>query len=75
MVISNTRPRPAGFDYNQPDPKKTRCMACNPDGFNRTGLRPVKWIGSSSTGQYGVPCGCKAGLKNEKSPSLPTLQK
>ncbi len=58
-------PRPEGFDFTQPDPESERCPVCNPDGRNRTGLRPTDCIGTLTTAMYGVPCEakCRHGLR------------
>jgi hypothetical protein len=62
--MSWKKPRPEGFDYTKPDLENERCSMCNPDGFNRTGLKPIKFIGATTTGAYAVRCpnGCKDGL-------------
>ena len=62
--MNYTPPRPEGFDYNKPDELKDRCMKCNPDGFNRTGLKPICLYGTSTTVALGVKCECDNGLKN-----------
>ncbi len=56
--------RPEGFDYGKPDPPEIRCRACNPDGMNRTGWKPLGYIGASTTGMFAVPCpaACRDGL-------------
>lgn len=58
------KPRPKGCDYNIPDPENDRCKVCNPDGLNRTGLKPIKWYGASTTTVIGIRCpkNCKNGL-------------
>ena len=59
------RPRPEGFDYSKPDPEGSRCLMCNPDGMNRTGLKPVAYIGASVTSAYAIRCpiiNCDKGL-------------
>lgn len=65
MTTDVERARPEGFDYTRPDPPEVRCLACNPHGMNRTGLRVVGLYGSSTTSAYGVPCEsrCNRGLR------------
>ncbi len=56
--------RPDGFDFNTPDPEEWRCPSCNHDGMNRTGWRPLGYIGSSTTTVYAVTCGhCVNGIR------------
>jgi hypothetical protein len=59
------RPRPDEFDYTQPDHLVRRCMNCNRNGMNRTGLRLIGHIGTTTTGYYGIRCEklCDNGLK------------
>ena len=58
-------PRPKGFDYTIPDPIKKRCEVCNSDGMNRTGLKPIGFLGTHTTSLYSVECPgeCVSGLK------------
>jgi len=59
------RPRPDGFDYHQPDPEDCRCIVCNLDGMNRSGLYPFAYVGSFTTLAYAIACPnalCKNGL-------------
>ena len=59
----NTKPRPEGFDYQQPDPTEQRCPNCNQNGRNRTGLVTVGLVGALTTVGYAIECGkCKNGL-------------
>lgn len=55
-------PRPDGFDYSKPDSIEIRCPKCNRDGMNRTGLRPVGYIRTTTTGAYAIKCECNNGL-------------
>jgi len=58
-------PRSEGFDYSKPDEESLRCQRCNPDGMNRTGLVPIRYIGTSTTFVAVVSCTnrlCKNGL-------------
>lgn len=59
------RPRPDGFDYNEPDPKGIRCPVCNQSGMNRTGLELVGYYSTSTMVGYASPCssGCNYGLQ------------
>ena len=57
------RPRPKGYNYKKPDPCYLRCIKCNSDGMNRTGLVPVAYIGASTTSVIGIQCVCDNGLK------------
>lgn len=59
------KPRELGFDYTQPDKEELRCLRCNPDGLNRTGLVAIGYVGASTTGMYGIKCECDDGLKKE----------
>lgn len=58
------RPRPDGWDYDIPDPEEIRCPECNPDGMNRTGLKPWGYIGTSTTSFYANRCknNCNNGI-------------
>jgi len=62
------KPRPLGTDYSKPDNDKLRCLMCNKDGFNRTGLFVLGLIGTSTTRGYGVRCpeACNNGLIGER---------
>lgn len=65
MSINYIPPRPEGFDYAIPDPIETRCMVCNSDGLNRTGWKPIDYIGALSTVAYAIDCPnrlCRLGL-------------
>lgn len=56
--------RPKDYNPKIPDPKEHRCLICNPYGFNRCGLRFVRFSGASTTTGYGVKCegkNCKDG--------------
>jgi len=46
------------------DPEESRCMECNWDGFNRTGLKPV-WLSAATTYAIAIRCpnDCDKGLK------------
>lgn len=55
-------PRLKGTDYNIPDPVDRRCPRCNSDGMNRTGLKPIAYIGACTTGVWGRKCCCDNGL-------------
>jgi len=59
------RPRPEGFNYSIPDPIAARCLECNQDGMNRTSLKPVAHMGTSTTGAWAIKCPskCDKGLK------------
>lgn len=63
------RPRPNGFDYQVPDLPELRCLICNRDGMNRTGLFPIAYMGASTTGCWAIKCVCNNGLKNLTSRS------
>jgi len=49
---------------NGPDPIDLRCKICNIDGGNRTGLKPISFVGASTTRMYGIKCpnNCDNGL-------------
>lgn len=59
------KPRPEGFDYSRPDAKRHRCVVCNEDGMNRTGLKPIRFWGACSTVAWAIRCPnkCCNGLK------------
>jgi len=67
MKDQRMSPRPEGFDYTKPDPIDVRCPICNADGLNRTGLRPVRPYGTSTTCFIGVECICDNGIKIQES--------
>ncbi len=48
--------RPKDYDPREPDPLEYRCSKCNPGGFNRTGITPLGYLGSSTTSMYGKIC-------------------
>jgi hypothetical protein len=66
--------RPDGFDYSTPDPEEVRCMTCNPEGMNRTGLIIEASAGTSTTLWYGMPCPkhCEHGLTPQSAPEAGT---
>jgi hypothetical protein len=59
------RPRPEGFDYQQPDPEEERCPVCNPHGMCRTGNVPIAYVGTLTSSVYvqRCPANCFNGLK------------